>query len=545
MSKVADFKNGNSILRRPIRFVARRNALTSGVIRWARAAYMTCGFALLWAFVFCNLATAQDDSTESSDKKKPKVEFLECKVRVTDPDGNPVEDAKVYCTGMRTRQGQGSHWSWREGLWGPTPKIKTDDFGLAVMQYPKFVHEKLETGWMTWSVDHPDFISFREDRDVSDAPAEIQLQRGFRVALTAKNSATGERVKEDLYAVIGLQGTAKWQLKKNGMLVSGVYPKRKCYLRVMQLKEGKPALFSEMITVDPGDRSRVLLRDIELLPGTRVEGKLDDSIARPILNGYVAGAINLKMSPNDWDTFWAWSDKTEIKNDGTFVFESLPPGSVWQMIPICDGWVPGDPSIESVAEQFPEQAEQLLNGLSFRSLPQLVELDKDKVSVNLKMKPSASVTFKIVGPDGQPLEAAKAYMSPNQLWFGGGSTILGRAYSSRNFLVKARRGEEIKWPRTNPFGGDSGGDGLITIKNLPARSTSVSVYHDEFQLPIVDGERYYAFELKEGEYKEITIKLQPKGKGPELGEGVVGEFDASKAIEGLQTTLQGMVDWVL
>ena len=521
-------------------------ALAVSVFPRAHVALVTCCFALLCSFVVCGSVVAQNDSTESSVKKKPKIEFLECKVRVTDPGGNPVEDATVYCTGLRTRQERGSHWIWSEQQFGmPAPRVQTDANGGVEMQYPKFVAEKLETGWMTWSVDHPDFISFREDRDVTDAPAEIQLKRGFRVALTAKNKKTGQPIKEDLYAVIGLRGTAKWQLKKSGMLVSGVYPKRKCYLRVMQLAEGKPALFSEMLTIEPGEKSRVLLRDIELFPGARLEGKLDESIARPILNGYVAGKINIQLSPGDWETHWSWADKAEIKEDGTFVFESLPPGSVWQMIPICDGWVPGEPSIESIAEHFPAEAEQFQNRLSTRSMPQLVKLDNDQASVVLKMKPAASVTFKIVDSDGQPVEAAKAYMSPNQISFNGGSTILGRAYSTRNALLKTRRGEKIKWEPFNRFGGESDKTGLVVVNNLPSGNADVGVFHEEFQLPIIDGSRGYAFELKNGEHKEITIKLQPKGKGPKLGEEVAEEFDVEAAIEGLLTSLQGMMNWVL
>ena len=88
-------------------------------------------------------AVAQSDDEKKADKPKP--EMLECKVRVTDPDGNPVEDATVYCTGMRTRLERGSHWSWREDKLGPAPRIKTNSDGIAIMSYPKYVNEKLET----------------------------------------------------------------------------------------------------------------------------------------------------------------------------------------------------------------------------------------------------------------------------------------------------------------------------------------------------------------------------------------------------------------
>ena len=241
--------------------------------RWARCSCVAV-FSLALQTLMIQSAVAQSDDDKKADKPKP--EMLECKVRVTDPDGNPVEDATVYCTGMRTRLERASHWSWRDDKLGPAPRIKTNSDGIAIMPYPKYVDEKLETGEMTWSVEHADFVVFRKDYDVKKDPAEIQLKRGFRVALTAKNSATGKPIKEDLYAVIGLDGKSDWELKKNGTLVSSVYAKQKCYLRVMQCTEGQPTLFSDMITVEPGEKSRVLLRGVELSPGTRLEGKLDE-----------------------------------------------------------------------------------------------------------------------------------------------------------------------------------------------------------------------------------------------------------------------------
>jgi len=63
---------------------------------------------------------AQDDRKDSD---KPNIEFLPCTILVVDPDGNPVQKATVYYTGMRTRIEPGSHWVWCPESHGPLAKL--------------------------------------------------------------------------------------------------------------------------------------------------------------------------------------------------------------------------------------------------------------------------------------------------------------------------------------------------------------------------------------------------------------------------------------
>ena len=263
------------------------------------------------------LVAQEDDATEKP-KKKPDVEMLECKVKVVDPDGHPVEDAVVYCTGLRSKEEQGSHWGWSDEQWGKVPKIKTDPDGIATMPYPKMLSEEMTTGTMTWSVDHSDFVSYRRDHLVDDDPARIELERGFRIALTTVDD-TGEKITERLYAVGSFAGGGKWEVKENGTLVSGVMKKQDGVLRVVCFQKDKPTLFSDEIEIKPGDKSRVLLKNIQLSLGCRVEGKLDDSVTRPIKNGYVIASINKNPNPSDHRSAWHWSDEAKISKDGTFV----------------------------------------------------------------------------------------------------------------------------------------------------------------------------------------------------------------------------------
>lgn len=455
--------------------------------------------------MFGSSTSAQGDDKETN---KPEPELLTCRVLVVDPDGNPVQEATVYCTGMRTRIEPGSHWGWSLESHGPLPKLKTGEDGIAEMPYPKYVAEKLETGKMTWTVEHPDFVAFRQDRSVDDDPAEITLSRGFRIAVTAVNGETGEKIKNDLYAVIG-GPRADWKLAKSGMLVSPMFAKKNTTMRICQLVDGQQTLFSESIKIEPGDRSRVLLKNLKLSVGTRVEGKLDESVERPVTNGHVSVVIVRKMQENDWQTRWDWYDKTPILEDGSFVFESLPSDEVLQMIPVCDGWVPSKPTKESVLQHFPNEVQRL--EMHNRVLPQLIELHGEKVTAKLMMKKSTSVQVTVKGPAGDPLLGANVSMWPNQIWFDGGSQILGSGFSQRERLVKSRAGE-WEFNRVNRFNDTTDQHGIAVINNLPAGSTeSISVSHDDYDMPISGERRSMRVDLKPGVVAEVTINMQMKG----------------------------------
>lgn len=468
---------------------------------------VTLRFGQVWLAVFCVVAAASVVSGQEVDKKLPTIEMLVCNVLVLDPDSNPVEGATVYCSGMRTRNEPGSHWGWSPETHGPLPRLTTDADGMVRMPYPKYVDEKLETGQMTWSVEHPDFVDFRQDRSVDDDPAEIKLERGFRIALTALHEKTGEKITSDLYAVIA-GSSADWKLSNNGMLISPVFAKQDTTLRVCQISEGQPIRFSKSIKIEPGDRSRVLLRNVKLSAGTRVEGRLDDSVPRPIKNGHVSASIVRSMNPNQWRTRWNWYDKTPIESDGTFVFESMPTDEVLQMIAVCDGWVPSNPEEGSVLAFFPSAVGKLKGNFT---VPQIVELQGEKVTPVLAMHESTSVKVTVKDPDGQPLSGAKVVMWPNQLWFDSGSQILGDGYSQSEFLVKTRAGG-FDYDRQIRFSSSTDENGVALIKNLPVNKTeSLAVSHDDFDMPISGRDRSIRVDLKPGEVAEVTIQMQEKG----------------------------------
>lgn len=298
-------------------------------------------------------AQIDDKAAEDAAKKNPDVELLECKVKVVDPEGFPIEDAVVFCTGLRSRELPGTFSFWSSDAYGEAKRTRTNRDGVARMSYPKMITAGATTGRLTLTVKHPDFVNYRQSHSVDDDPAELYLQRGFRIALTAVDGSTGEKIKEKLHVVTSFAGGGNWELKNNGMLVSSVMKKQDGIMRVAYFEAGNPTLFSEEIKVQPGDKSRILLKEIKLSPGCQIEGRIDDAVPRPIENGRVIAGIYKKFDPSDSKTNWIWKDEAKVEPDGTFVFESLPLDEVVQMIAICDGWVAAQPKVEDVIRMIP------------------------------------------------------------------------------------------------------------------------------------------------------------------------------------------------
>jgi len=439
---------------------------------------------------------------EKADDKQP--EMLTLQVLVVDPDGYPVENATVSPAGLIVDRailitnGFGNE---------PISIFKTDEAGQVEFPCPKFSDDK-EIDGVILMVEHPDFVGSRQTRSVNQQPIEIVLEFGFRIAATAVDAETGQPIQQDLYGLVsGDSRISEWKLAENGTLVTPVFQSNKTWFRLIKIVPGEPNLYSDLIEVDPGDRMRVMLRDVELTKGTRVVGRVDDSVPRPIVNGRIAAMIFRESLDGDrfnWRSRWSWYDKTAIAEDGTFFFESLPTGEILQLIPLCDGWVPSVPTIEDVLPFYPEETKEMVTS-SVR--PQLVHLTEPEIEITLKMVPAASIKATVVDPDGKPLVGASVFASPNQRWFVGGAQFLGTSSSSADHLTNARQQQSTGSAIQNYHIATTDDNGVAIINLLPShRSESISVFMEGYET-----QREIPVDLKPGEVSEITIQMQPVG----------------------------------
>lgn len=459
-----------------------------------------------------NVGVAQESpQNDGSKSQKPEPEMVVAQLRIVSPEGEPVEGATVYPSGLRSDMDPGSHYGWRVGEYGSIPRVKTDENGLAEVSYPKFILEKLKTSQVTWSADHSGFVIFREDRPTGEDPTEIELKHGFRIALTAVDGRTGERIKDEFFPVMAGNGWEPGWTVKKGIAVSRVFGLRQKMLRVVHLPQNGPAMFSDLIDVPVGEeQGRVFMKGVKLLPGVRVAGKLSEDVPRPIVNGTV-NAIALDVSKEQGANHplrWVWWATTKIEEDGSFVFEALPPNCNLQMIPICEGWIGAKPSEELAKAMFAKKGVIYGNQIT---QPQLVRIEQQDLNPILEMVPSSRLEVLVTDPDGNPLSDCVIAMWPNQAWFAVGTQILGEGMSSLEQLRKPMSLYETGWEPTKRFQAKTNDEGKAIIANLPSDAQfDIAAEHKQFELPVLNRERQLRVQVDPGENK-VTLKLQPKG----------------------------------
>lgn len=479
-----------------------------------------------------------DTTTES--QPEGDIERMSVTLLVLDPEGEPVAGAKIKPVGMRTRVERGSHYGWMPKRHGKRPEVHTDAQGRATVRIPKLVVETLEVGEVTWQIEHDDFIFFREDVDVADDPGTVMLKRGRRVAISAVSAESGERVTADLHVLLSGGGSSdEWQTNSAGLLMSkSVAPERRL-LRVVHVPADGPVLFSDVIDLnDHGDAKRILLRDIKLHPAVRLSGRLHDHVPRPVRNGTVSLNIIDGSHLGSWDARLWWTDWARIDADGTFEFSALPPGAQAQLIAVSDGWVNDLPTSERLEALGAEV--DITSLRSSRIMPQLAELSESDNTTVLRMQKTASVKVTVLDPDGNPLPGAQVYTSPNQIWVGGGSQIVGNGAST---LAALRLTEQqrrlmddwssaqqlvelgVRCPGGNRYRQVTDENGVAVLPSIPAgtsetpRTCSLDIVHDDFVQPIVDPvrmQRSKTVDIPDHQPVEVVIRMEEKkAKAPD------------------------------
>ena len=461
-------------------------------------------------FAVSEFAIAKQDPTQDNKTIVPESKMIEVEIKVVDPDGNPVESADVYCTGLRTKANPASHHGWNHLHHGEPTKHKTNNEGDATVLYPEFVKEKLETARVTWSVDHPDFMTFRGDLMVDDDSPTIQLQRGCRIALNAVHSETGEKLTSDLNVVMGLtESLSQWKVTDRGMLVSPVSSPKRSVFRVVHLVKNKPSAFSDLIVVEPEGKSRVLLKDVKIFPGVRVEGRIDDAIPRPVKSGVVEASFVNNPNENQegrdsWMGRWQWNDTVNISEDGTFEFESVPRDGTIQLFARCDGWSNSRPDKAEVLNQFP-QFERKYN-LGWR-LPHFEKLSGDKTTLTVPMTKNSEVRVTVTGPDKEPLANAMLMVFPSQLLFDGGGGMYGSDLSTRKSLLAPNQDASKRVRVTSPLRTKTDKQGKATLLVPPTNAAQVLVNAKGFQMGIDRGSRIRRIKIEAGKPKEVSVRM--------------------------------------
>jgi hypothetical protein len=454
-------------------------------------------------------------------------------IRVIDSSGNPVADAVIRPNGLRTKPGPyASGWYAWTTAWGrPTqnpvpPKTAwTDSDGYARVPYPKYVFERIETGKIIISVDHPKFVPSRPECIVAVAPPAgapwkvwmnyildsiqhktlivrpdpVTLQQGAGLKISESPDAPGPKGSL-LFAQVSEvwdQGDF-WTRPKDGALLTKRLAAGPHSVRAIRFAPNGAAWFSDVtnITAALGETNELVM---ELKPGVTVHGRLDSEVPRPVRDGRVVMHVWPKgLEPSGNPPQWhGWSS---IRPDGSFEITSLPEGDL-EVVALCAGFISTNGP-----------------GRQGTRAPQKYVLGTNDLSITVGMKPTARLEVQVQDADGKPLAGAKVQTWPNVTYGQWSSTIFaGDLYKTSDEFLRNTNLPLLFSVTVRDFEATSDSSGLALLPNLPPEVGEFAVEHPQYVLPAMEmpfgGKRREArVVLTAGITNRVSVRLERKGE---------------------------------
>lgn len=438
--------------------------------------------------------------------------FHDLQVSVVDESGRPINGAILKPDGLREHHNTASHYSWNPEQHGARTLATTDSQGHAILRYPEYVSvdDHLRTVKISFSVNHPDYSPVRPtDFPVDGSGDPIQLRQGARVEVTGFFGEDHRPVK-DLVLNLGGENRWKWVSDRTGRYVCNQVTSGPAMIQAMGLLPDGRVGFSkaQLFQAKAGEQS---ILSLELKPGIRLEGRLDESVPRPVRNGRVVICVRPPELPAfepdryyklriKYGDFHPWSTHQVIDEDGRFVFESLPPGE-------ASLTVHGDGFCSKAGALVPEGAVPP----SGFGVPQSFPLVAPVTHYTVETEATSTIRFRVVDLKGVPVRGATLYMDPNVLLLGTG--IFGD-------VDHHRHGEEpFATPPalpSMPYSAVTDSTGLAILHDVPAFTAWFDLDHSRFVLreEVGGGGRVGRIQkhLKPGATNDLEVVVEPKGR---------------------------------
>lgn len=420
-------------------------------------------------------------------------------IHLVDEDGKPVQGATVTLDCLRTAQSPGSSF----GLPHPLVSPVSDADGVVTVTYPKYVMEKLETVWIGFEVDHPNYCPYEsQNYAVTGGEKPIVLKKGATLTVSGYLDKP-----EDLLPKVSPQitdsnnlgfGRESWNVNANGSSTTHQLGAGPYSLRVIHFGKDGSIYFSDIVHINI-EKGRAETVNLKLKKGIRVEGKLDASVPRPVTNGRVVATIGLEGQP-------VWMTWRPVASDGSFVFGSLPEGML-NVIALCDGFVSKNPT------NIDDRHKRLRN-------PQSFALDGSITHAEVTMEPTATCEVLVTDQHGNPIKGAQIMFFPNEEFAFGTNLVGNRSFRSEEYLTmnkdEYRKLMEARQSELIDFQATTDAHGIATVRNLPGAKQNFAIVHPTFELPArlvfaKEWRRDREIELMPRETKKLTVQLEPKG----------------------------------
>jgi beta-lactamase regulating signal transducer with metallopeptidase domain len=462
------------------------------------------------------LLTAGCDFSKSKPGGAAKVEFKVVLVVVQDEAGKPIEGATVLPDGFRVKGIHGADaYGWNNNLFGPPAKATTDHDGKAFVKYPVMgiPAEKEKTGELIFKVSHPEFASLYIQEYSVDSPEQpIHLSRGIHLEVSGYYGSDHQPVTDLIPNLTDGMPLEDWQKKEDGTWQFNKLSSGGHLLQLMGRLPSGEIVYGEAQAFT-AQNGKPLTLSVEMKPGVRLEGRIDDNVPRPVKNGRVMIDVRPKEYPvlDVIEDYYAadkkyggrhfWHSYRPIKEDGTFVFESIPPGEV-------DIVVLGDGFASKTIGQLKNRVNGALVSGSIMAIPQAFPLVSPVTKIEVTTEPTSTLEFTAKTKSGKPVEGVWGGIYPSAFRMRG---IFGWLNNSSE--VPFRKIPHLSAPI---FSGYTDKTGKLVLNNIPAESDSLGVEHSQFQVPLQDvqgwRDRYVRASFSPGMTNRFDMVMEPKGK---------------------------------
>ena len=451
------------------------------------------------------------DAEQSADRQ-----FKEALVVVVDEEGKPIEGATIQPDGLRVKGGHAADaYHWIPSLFGPSPRGTSDREGKISLRYPVVAfpeHGEL-TGKLIFNVVHREFSTLRiQEFDVDGSDNPIRMKRGIALEVSGYFGRDREPVTE-LVPNVSQEGAKPedWDNNGKGTLK---YHKLSPGGHVVQLMGQLPSgevVYSEGFDfiAKPGKQYNFSL---EMKPGIRLEGRIDKEVPRPVKHGRVLISVRPKQFPavvvpeeygdltERFGYFHFWKTYRPIAEDGSFVFESVPPGEV-------DVIVHGDGFISKNGGQPKNRINsRLVTGLVI-GVPQAFPLIAPVTKVEVLTEPTATLEVTAKTESGKPIEGATVNVNPNVMRMQIGLFGIARESNEEPFRTPAFL------PQLS-YSSITDRNGFACIRNVPAIDRGLEIEHPQFLVLSQKSEGthsgYVRCRFSPGMTNKLEIILEPK-----------------------------------
>ena len=381
--------------------------------------------------------------------------------------------------------------------------------------------ERLETGEISFHVDHPDFVPDRPFAIVSttptastpfaqkvqywknrllsrapNRPAPVVLQRGCILKVSGYIDKTSNLVAQFEAEVSGFwtPETNAWRKSADGFLVNRRIPAGDHSLRLVHRASNSNLFFSRItqFTGTPGQTNELRL---ELTPGLPLSGKLGEEVPRPVKRGRVIVEIWLAGAKPGVDSL-RWHSWAPVDTNGTFNFQCLPSGQM-EVVALSDGFI---------SKNGPPRSSY---GRDIR-LPQIFDFDGGEQALTVPMEPTAICEILVLDTQNHPVKDATVGFGPNIVWGGFGTRIFGSDLWNAEPDVQALAPGLVE-----SYRGRSDAAGIAVVSNLPPPVTELELRHPQFELPVTKttwGQTRSAWvHLIPGQTTRMTVQVQKSG----------------------------------